>query len=148
MNKNNNKALLALSFAKGFTSPNMPIVTLTQGTKEFNFILDTGCDVNVIDKTALETIEHQPIKTNKVHTLTGLGGVTQVELCTITFNTGNETYTSEYNVSDLKHIVDSFKAEHAICIHGMLGSSFLLQQNLVMDFSEMMVYNKHDIPRD
>ena len=40
MKNSNNKAFIAISFAQGFMSPNIPIATFSQGDVELNFIID------------------------------------------------------------------------------------------------------------
>lgn len=141
MNKSKSNSFLAISFSQGFLSPNIPIATLTQGDKELNFIIDTGSDRNVIDCSALEELEYQKDENNKMH-LTGLGGTQEVEICKLTFTCDGKEYTSEFLVSDLKEAFDSIKKAHAIPIHGMLGSVFLRENNLILDFNNLVLYNK------
>ena len=143
MKKNNNNSFLSFSFSKGFTSPNIPIATFYQGDKELNFIIDTGSDDNVINRDALEDIEHDMIDHNG--TLAGVGGVYQVEACTITFQHDGEDFAAKFLVSDhLKEAFDNIRKAHAIQLHGMLGSKFLMQNNIVLDFNNLMAYNSKE----
>ena len=59
MIKNKSNSFLALSFSQGFVSPNIPIITLSQGDTELNFILDTGSDRNIIDVSILPKLEYE-----------------------------------------------------------------------------------------
>ena len=143
MKKNNNNSFLSFSFSKGFTSPNIPIATFYQGDKELNFIIDTGSDDNVINRDALEDIKHDMIDHNG--TLAGVGGVYQVEACTITFQHDGEDFAAKFLVSDhLKEAFDNIRKAHAIQLHGMLGSKFLMQNNIVLDFNNLMAYNSKE----
>lgn len=143
MKKNNNNSFLSFSFSKGFTSPNIPIATFYQGDKELNFIIDTGSDDNVINRDALEDIEHDMIDHNG--TLAGVGGVYQVEACTIAFQHDGEDFAAKFLVSDhLKEAFDNIRKAHAIQLHGMLGSKFLMQNNIVLDFNNLMAYNSKE----
>ena len=73
MNKKNNISLFAVSFSQGFISPNIPIATFQQGSKDIVFLLDTGSDNNVINKEALEYVEHEMYDTSdRVTTLSGV----------------------------------------------------------------------------
>lgn len=141
MSKHNNKTFLSISFSKGFVSPNIPIATFYQGDKELNFIIDTGSDDNVIDKEALNDIEYE--KLEHQGTLAGVGGVYEVEACTITFSHEKDVFTTKFLISDhLKEAFDNIRKAHAIPLHGMLGSKFLMNNNLVLDFNQLVAYNK------
>lgn len=137
------KALLAISFAPGFISPNIPIATFKQKDKELNFIIDTGSDHNVIDKDALSSIEHV-IDKDKLYDLTGLGvtGENKVKTCDVTFQYEEDTFTEAFLISDLKGPFSTIKQCHAIPLHGMLGSNFLKKNNLILDFNNLIAYNK------
>jgi predicted aspartyl protease len=138
---NNNKTFLSLSFSKGFTCPNIPIATFTQGDKELNFILDTGSDDNVINKEALKDIKHEMIEHKG--TLAGVGGVFEVEACTISFQLEGENFSAKFIVADhLKEAFDDIRKAHAIPLHGMIGSKFLMENHIVLDFTNFIAYNK------
>lgn len=139
--KNKNKSLLSFSFSQGFASPNIPIATFHQGDKELNFIIDTGSDDNVINKEALAGIEYEKIEHQG--TLAGVGGVYEVEACRISFQNDQEKFTTKFLISDnLKEAFDDIRKAHAIPLHGMLGSKFLVSNNIVLDFNNMTAYNK------
>jgi hypothetical protein len=141
MENNKSKSLLSFSFAQGFTSPNIPIATFHQDGKEINFIIDTGSDDNVINRKALEGIKHEMVEHEG--TLAGVGGVFQVEACNITFQYGEDTFTTKFLIADhLQQAFDDIRKAHAIPLHGMLGSKFLMQNNIVLDFNNMVAYNK------
>ena len=141
MKTNKNKSLLSFSFSQGFTSPNIPIATFKQGDKELNFIIDTGSDDNVINRESLKEIEHEMVEHNG--TLAGVGGVFNVEACNITFQHEGDTFTTKFLIADhLQQAFDDIRRAHAIPLHGMLGSKFLMQNNIVLDFNNMVAYNK------
>ena len=141
MKKNNHNAFLSFSLAKGFTSPNIPIVTFYQGDKELNFIIDTGSDDNVISKEALDSIEYEMIDYKGI--VYGIGGNYDVEGCNITFEYEGETFTGMFIVSDnLREAFASIRKCHAIPLHGMLGSKFLKENNIVLDFKTLVAYSK------
>ena len=144
-NKDNHYNLLAFSFSQGFISPNIPIATFHQGDIELNFIIDTGSDNNVIDCSILDKVEHT--KTSNTTTLTGLGGTQTVSSCIISFNNNDEKFSAEFLISDLKEAFGQIKACHAIPLHGMLGSRFLMKNNIVLDFNSLTAYSKNDNKR-
>jgi len=139
MEKNN--SFLSFSFGKGFKSPNLPIATVYQDNKDFNFIIDTGSDDNVINRDALKDINHEMIEHQG--TLAGVGGVFEVEACTIPFQLEGENFSAKFIIADhLKDAFDSIRKEHAIPLHGMLGSKFLMENHIVLDFTHFVAYNK------
>jgi predicted aspartyl protease len=141
MKKINHNSFLSISFSKGFTSPNIPIATFYQGDKELNFIIDTGSDDNVINRDALSDIKYDKIEHQG--TLAGVGGVYQVEACNISFQYEGENFTTKFLISDhLKEAFDNIRSCHAIPLHGMLGSKFLMSNNIVLDFNNLVAYNK------
>lgn len=142
MEQEKNNSFLSFSFSQGFKSPNIPIATFTQGDKELNFIIDTGSDDNVINKSALEDIEYKTLEHSG--TLAGVGGVYDVGACEISFQHDGETFTTKFLVSDhLQEAFDNVRKAHAIPLHGMIGSKFLMSNNIILDFNNMIAYNKN-----
>lgn len=141
MKKDNHNSFLSFSLAKGFTSPNIPIATFYQGNKELNFIIDTGSDDNVISKEALKDIQYEKI--DHKGTISGIGGIYEVEGCNITFQHEGESFTGMFIISDnLKEAFDNIRKCHAIPLHGMLGSKFLKKNDIVLDFKNLTAYSK------
>jgi predicted aspartyl protease len=136
----NKKSFLAISFSKGFISPNIPIATFHQGDKELNFIIDTGSDNNIIDSNVLPELQYEMVE-DKMN-LTGLGGSREVGICNIVFSYEDEEYSTPFLISDMKEAFNMIRECHAIPIHGMLGSKFLKRQNIILDFNKMVAYNK------
>jgi hypothetical protein len=143
MKKNiNNHTLFAVSFSKGFSSPNIPIATFYQGSKKLNFILDTGSDKNVIDVNALNDIKYEKIEDGEPQTLSGVGGVQEVFECTITFANDEEHYKANFLATDLSAAFQQIEQHHGIILHGMIGSVFLKNNHVVLDYTNMTAYSK------
>ena len=143
MEKSNNISLFAVSFRQGFISPNIPIATFQQGDKDIVFLLDTGSDHNVINKSALEYIDHQMLEGDEnVTTLSGVNGTTQVQHCIIEFSCGDEKYKANFLVADLDEAFGTVKKGHSIIMHGILGSLFLKENNVILDFNNFTAYSK------
>ena len=142
MKKNNNTSFLAVSFRQGFVSPNIPIATFSQGDKDIVFLLDTGSDNNVINKGALEYVEHERVEGGDTTTLSGVNGTTEVEHCSIKFSCDEDSYKADFLVADLNEAFNTIKKGHCITIHGILGSNFLRNHNVVLDFNNLTAYSK------
>lgn len=142
MRKNKNISLFAVSFRQGFISPNIPIATFNQGDKEITFLLDTGSDNNVINKGALDYVEHTMIEGGDKTTLSGVNGTTEVEHCSIKFTCEDENYEANFLVADLDEAFGTIRKGHCITIHGILGSVFLRENNVVLDFKTLSAYSR------
>lgn len=140
--KKNSLSLFTVSFKQGFISPNVPIATFYQGEKKINFLLDTGSDNNVIDATALKQFEHKIHEDGDSINLTGVGGTKEVSTCSLTFRCEEEEYTQDFLVTDMKHAFDIIEQDHCITIHGILGSVFLRENNVVLDFQNLAAYSR------
>ena len=144
MNKeNNNKQTVDfVSFKKGFVSPNMPIITLYQNSKEFNFLIDTGSNRNMLNSETIEDLEYQLLNTDN-NAVQGIdGGINKVQECKATFSYGDKKFCYNYLISNLKAVFDGIKDEHGIKLHGMIGSEFLHDQQYVLDFQHLIAYSK------
>ena len=137
----NHKLFLSINLKRGFTPPNLPIATFTQGNKELNFIIDTGADDNVICTEALQGLKYDVLDST-VPLATG-AGVVQAKVCNLSFQFQNEVFTSKFLISD--HLKPSFDAIHewnAVRLHGSIGAKFLMENGIVLDFHNMIAYNK------
>lgn len=139
-NSNTDQEYNILSFKKGFISPNIPIVTLYQGDKEFNFIIDTGSDENIINQSSLKDMAFTPL--DDTHSLSGLGGSQTISSCQITMTFQNREFTSKYLMANLEPQFQALKESHGIPVHGMIGSKHLHKYGFVLDFEQLIAYNK------
>lgn len=141
--KQNSVSLFTVSFKQGFVSPNVPLVTIHQEDKELIFLLDTGSEHNVIDQNALPFINHTVIQDETMPvTLSGVGGKVEVSACSITFKCGDTEYTDNFVVNDLSIALKALKNETGVIMHGILGSRFLRENNVVLDYQNLVAYSK------
>lgn len=130
-----------MSFKEGMALTELPIVTLYQGEKSFNFLLDTGSNDNVLDKAALKKIKHLP--SSGIHRLYGIdGNVKEVQVYTISLSYKGRDFVYDYLVHDLSVAFKQIKDETGVTLHGMLGSKFFNKYKYVLDFDELVAYSK------
>lgn len=130
-----------MSFRQGYDLTDLPVVTLYQNKKKFNFLLDTGSNCCIIDKNILDSIEHnQLLETSTVYGMEG--NVQEVSACTITLDYKNSRYTFGYLVQDMQKAFDNIKKSTGVTLHGILGSAFFAQFKYVLDFDELIAYSK------
>lgn len=130
-----------MSFKAGFDLTDMPVITLYQGDKKFNFLLDTGSTDSIIDSNILKEIDYK-VK-NTVSNLFGMEGQTkQVKSCEITLYFGNKGYTYDYLINDMSQAFGQIKDSTGVNLHGIIGSKFFNKFRYVLDFAELIAYSK------
>lgn len=131
-----------MSFQQSFDLTDLPIVTLKQGDRKFNFILDTGSADNVIDKRVLDITEHSVCENVKIP-LSGLNGkIENADVYEITFSYKDKCFPFTYLAGDTTAAFDSLKKSKGVTVHGLLGSKFFNHYNYIVDFNELIAYNK------
>lgn len=135
------KNVNAMSFQQGLDLTGMPIVTLSQDNKKYNFILDTGSSDCIIDKRVLKDLNFT--YTDKKSNLHGMEGVKrEVSICNIAFSYKDTQYEYEYLVGDMTAAFDNIKQATGVMLHGILGSNFFNEFKYVLDFNELIAYSK------
>lgn len=131
----------AMDFGAAMRLCELPVVTFSQGDKNFNFLLDTGSNDSIIDSNILKDIEHKV--TSKRNLLHGMEGIKkEVSDCIITLSFKDKDYTYDYLIQDLKQAFDSIKQETGVTLHGIIGSKFFNKFRYVLDFAELIAYSK------
>lgn len=135
----NNKEIM--SFRESMDLTNLPIVTFYQGDKKFNFLLDTGASLSVINQSALESIEHTTLEGNG--TLFGVDGVNRdVTYASINLTYKSRNYSEDFQVLDIQNAIDQVKSESGVNMIGILGSEFFRKYRYILDFNELVAYSK------
>ena len=141
INKIINKRSTAISFQSSMDLAGLPVVTFYQGKQKINFLLDTGSDNCIIDKSFLKHIEHTMY--NEKTQLTGMeGNAQEAGLCSIKLSYKDKVYEYPYVVQDLSAVFKSIKKETGVTLNGMLGSRFFNEFKYVLDFDELIAYSK------
>ncbi len=131
----------AISFKQGFDLTELPCITLYQGDKKFNFLLDTGSNDSIIDSNILGNIEHTV--SDRKTSLFGLEGTKRVvESCKIKLEYKSKSYEFDYLISNMKEAFSHIKAESGVTLHGIIGSRFFNKYKYVLDFDELIAYSK------
>ena len=142
MKKNKSLSLFSVSFSKGFVAPNIPIATFKHEDMQLNFLLDTGSDSNSIDVNVLDKLNYNEAKDNTITHLTGVGGTQEVKSCSLTFKCQDEEYTADFLITDFSEPFANIYEAHGIQLHGILGSKFLKENNIILDFKNLAAYNR------
>lgn len=122
----------------------IPVITLENNNKKFNFILDSGSSNSHISPTASKDILYNKKGTinysaNSANgTITNKSKVLNVDLMykKDIFNI-NLIVTENLELS-FKDIMDDNKIQ----LHGIIGSDFLIKHKYILDFADKVAYHK------
>lgn len=138
---NKNEDVNTISFKQGMDLTDLPVITLYQGKKKFNLLLDTGSSDNIIDSNIIKNIKHEPIETKS--NLFGLeGNKVTVSMCKITLSYMDKDYEYEYLITDMKQAFTEIKQSTGVNLHGIIGSKFFNTYKYVLDFDKLIAYSK------
>lgn len=130
-----------ISFKAGFDLTDLPVITLYQGDKKLNFLLDTGSTSSIIDSSVLKNIKHK--SKDSAASLMGMeGNEVEVQTCEITLYFNDQGYTYDYLINDMSKAFSSIKEATGVNLHGILGSSFFNRFKYVLDFYKLIAYSK------
>ncbi|MDY4930812.1 MAG: aspartyl protease [Alistipes shahii] len=114
----------------------LPLLIVKAQAKNLCFLLDTGSNINVLDKKVAEffqlssgTVQRQQF---------GIDGTLQItDVVEMTFSLEEREYKAAFSVMDLSSAFGKVEEESGIQIHGLLGCSFMEQQKWVLDFEKL-----------
>lgn len=139
--EDHNKDKTQMSFREALDLVGLPIVTFYQGENKFNFLLDSGANLSVINEATLESIEHAML--DKKNNLYGIDGKNiPVSFASIELVYKDKTYTEEFQVMNMQDVIDKVKAESGVNMVGIIGNEFFRRYRYVLDFDELVAYSK------
>ena len=120
----------------GFPEVGLPLLIVKAQAKNLCFLLDTGSNINVLDKRVAEffqlsgrTVQQQQF---------GIDGTLQTtDVVEMTFSLEEREYKADFSVMDLSSAFGKVEDETGIQIHGLLGCSFMEQQKWILDFENL-----------
>lgn len=131
----------SISFWETFKLTGLPIITLTQGNKNLNFIFDSGSDHNIIDQSILSSLDHQLL--NVDGSVFGVNGkLDKTKVCSITLSHKDKEYPANYLVCDMSGSVKRLKDLYGVNVHGLIGTEFFHKYQYVLDFKELIAYSR------
>jgi len=100
------------------------------------FLLDTGSNINVLDKRVAEFFQLSGETAQQQQF--GIDGTLQTtDVVKLTFSLEEREYKADFSVMDLSSAFGKVEEESGIQIHGLLGCSFMEQQKWVLDFEKL-----------
>lgn len=132
----NNKYQQKISFS---SKSHLPIITVKINGKKYRFGIDTGAEVNVLNKNIKHDLDSGFLDIFELSNLHGLGGITQeVESANLTkFKIkGKEFESFNFLLIDLT----SFEEEYDLQLDGILGYPFLAKNILSINYQKQKIY--------
>ena len=135
---------IGFSFKKVITDVGIPIVTLKNGEKEFNFILDTGSDISHIDSNIMDSLSDTEEVEGDNHTvITASGSVeNNNSWVRVLLNYKRQNFIEDFMPLDLHDSFKVLKEDTGIQLHGILGGTFLRKYRYVLDYDDLVAYTK------
>ena len=137
----------AISFEETLNLTGLPIISMKQWDekeqqdKVFNFILDTGSDVNVIDDNILDQLNYEVLKAKG--TVYGVDGKrVKTKVLNITFSHKDRDYPYVWLARDMSEPFGNMKKDYGVNLHGIIGSRFFNEYKYILDFKDLKAYSK------
>lgn len=132
-----------ISFKEAMDLTDLPVITLRQGDKRINLLLDTGSTKSIILPSVLETFEY--VTTGEVGTVYGMeGNIVETHYINMDFMYNYITYNETFQVVDMSAAFNSIKVTSGVSIHGILGNSFFERYGYIIDFQKFIAYGKNN----
>lgn len=132
-----------LSFKESLDLTELPVVTFYNSGLKLNFLLDTGSNVNLLNKKLSDKLKKEFV--NSELNVYGVGGVqnsVEASCCSMEITNGSLKFTDNFYLIDLEDTFSEIKKSSGVQIHGILGSLFFNKYRYILDFNKMIAYVK------
>lgn len=128
-----------MSFKESLDLVGLPIITFTQGERKYNFILDTGSTLSVINEGALKSIDY--ITLDKKGSNYGCeGNIVLTNFIKMNIEYKNNVFKEEFQILDLNKAFENIHNDYKVNVVGILGNSFFTRYKYILDFDELAAY--------
>lgn len=116
-----------------------PIIEATINGAKAYFIVDTGSDISILDKSILKAFNVQEIRlSNQNKKAMGFNGAV-VDIARVKnaqVNLGDCFVHNTFYTLNLKSLVDSIERKTDVNISGILGADLLIKYNCIIDYDQ------------
>ena len=125
-----------------YDAAGIPIVTLLNEGIEFNFLVDTGANLCVINKSVLDQFKHEKlVGEGQMYGMEG--NLQKVEYVKALLSHEKNDFTVSFQVTNLDAAFGRIEKEYNITICGILGTQFLEANKGKVDFTKhRLLYEK------
>ena len=116
-----------------------PLILIKAQAKNLCFLLDTGSNINVLDRRVAEFFQLSGGTAKQCQF--GIDGeLRTTDVVKLAFSLEEQEYKANFSVMDLSSAFGKVEEESGIQIHGLLGCSFMEQQKWILDFEKLCLY--------
>lgn len=136
-----NRNTKGISFLDNFTSKDkikIPIVTCDINGHKLNFILDTGSASSHILQSVVKKL-NITVKDCSIDVIGGLGKDSSSSCCVLPVNFNNKIVNELFFITKLSNSFKDIESNYKIKLHGILGSSFLVKSDSVIDYKNFII---------
>lgn len=135
------KKRVNMSFKEAMDLVDLPVITFYNNGKKFNFLLDTGATLSVIDFNVLNNFSHEEL--DDTGTICGMeGNKIDVSYVRALLEYKGMNYEEDFQVVDMSAAFNQVKTESGVTLSGILGSLFFKRYQYVLDFDSLIAYSK------
>ena len=128
-----------MSFKESLDLVGLPIITFTQGERKYNFILDTGSTLSVINEGALRCIDY--VTLDKKGSNYGCeGNIVPTNFIKMNIEYKSNIFEEEFQIVDLNKAFENIRNDYKVNVVGILGNSFFTRYKYILDFDELAAY--------
>ena len=127
-----------------FNKSGMPIIEVKINKVPYKFMLDSGANINVLDKRVFDILNISKEDTKKSGGFTTASGEldSNVFKADIGFKYKNTSFKEEFEVIDMSGPFDTIESRDGVKINGILGSTFFNKYKWNIDFENLVVWTK------
>lgn len=132
-----------ISFKSTLRLVGIPIVTLENNNKQYNFILDTGATTSLINNSVLNELTNKSTVDGE-DLISGLDPSVgyKASRFNIEFKIVNEKFKHQFSALNLNDTFGDLQQDTGIIVHGLLGSDFFKDKKYILDYNEHLLYHK------
>lgn len=127
-----------------FSKSGMPIIEVKIQGKPHKFMLDSGANINVLDKAAFDALDDSSIEKLESKGFTTASGdsTDDVFKANIDFKHKQRKFNETFEILDMSGPFGSIAAKDGVTIQGILGSHFFKTHRWTIDFENLIVWTK------
>lgn len=127
-----------------FSKSGMPIIEVKIQGKTHKFMLDSGANINVLDKASFDALDNSNIEKLESKGFTTASGdsTDNVFKANIDFKHKQRKFNETFEILDMSGPFGSIAAKDGVTIQGILGSHFFKTHRWTIDFENLIVWTK------
>ena len=134
----------SISFKDTFGKTDVAVISLYNNGKKLNFIVDTGSSQCLITKSVLSDLSYETLGASgaEFSTFNGDAYIQGHEAIKMAVTKNGNTFITDFIVVDLDSSFPWDEEELGEKVHGIIGSRFLSDYSLLLDFDNLSLHGK------